>query len=163
MNRHDYLIKKLVLIPHPEGGFYKRNYTSGIFIDAEQLPNHNEGKYLKSVIYYLLKGEQKSKFHRLKSDEIWYFHEGCRVIIHCIYPSGEYKRLLLGNNLDLDEEFQILIAADTWFAAELHDKNNYALMSCSVSPAFDFDDFEIADTKKLLDAFPEFSDVIEGF
>ncbi|ALX48565.1 cupin domain-containing protein [Lentibacillus amyloliquefaciens] len=71
LNAHDW-IRKLNLEPHPEGGFYKQTYA------AEALEDH----VLYTSIYFLLRAGDVSHFHRLKSDELWYFHAGSPLEIH---------------------------------------------------------------------------------
>ena len=74
------IIKTLHLIPHPEGGFYKETYRS--------LETINSGKrQLMTSIYFLLTSENVSKFHRIKSDELWFFHAGSPLIVHVLDAS----------------------------------------------------------------------------
>ena len=66
------IVDKLNLTPHPEGGFYKETYRSDYTIVNERKENRN----ISTVIYYLLEDEDKSLFHRIQSDELWFFHLG---------------------------------------------------------------------------------------
>ena len=76
MHKADDLIKLLELKPHPEGGYYRETYRSDEVI--ENLPERYKGpsRNAGTAIYFLLKGDQFSAFHKLQSDEIWHFYEG---------------------------------------------------------------------------------------
>ncbi|MYL61380.1 cupin, partial [Virgibacillus halodenitrificans] len=79
MNKREaaYYISKLGLEAHPEGGYYKSTYESEETIsDKELTDNFAEQRKLYTSIYFLLTSEDVSHFHRLKSDEVWYFHAG---------------------------------------------------------------------------------------
>ena len=65
------IIEKLQLLPHPEGGFYKETYRSDADISIDGNVRH-----LCTSIYYLLEDANRSRFHRIKSDELWFFHLG---------------------------------------------------------------------------------------
>ncbi|MDD3080071.1 MAG: cupin domain-containing protein [Paludibacter sp.] len=136
---------KLDLQPHPEGGWYKETYRS-----AETLltPEGNE-RNVSTAIYFLLENEDISHFHRIKSDEIWHFHAGAAIDIFII-ENNELKIMKLGNDLLAGEKPQIIVPANSWFAAQLHDAKGYGLVSCTVAPGFDFNDFELA-TKEIFE------------
>lgn len=155
MNKAHYLIEKLQLQPHPEGGYYKETYRNFEEITLEDGRIRNVG----TVIYYLLEEENRSHFHRLKSDEIWYFHQGDPLEILTI-NEGLLEKHILGNRLENGETPQLLLPAQTWFAAGLANGKGYALVSCSVSPGFDFLDFEMAKRTDLLDEFPDLEEII---
>src|SRR4051812_31325419 len=102
MNRHDsqYYVSKLGLEPHPEGGYYKRTFESGERASDQELTVDFEGKRkLYTSIYFLLTSNDVSHFHRLKSDELWYYHAGSPLTIHVIDENGEYKEMKLGLDL----------------------------------------------------------------
>jgi len=148
------LVDDLKLLPHPEGGFYREMYRSPTIVNTEGLVQ----KSAYTSIYYLLAGEDFSSWHRIKSDETWYFHSGCDV---CIYFFDENKELQV-IQLGLDSKcLQVTIPADTWFAAKPVDENSFCLVSCAVAPGFEFADFEIGKRFNLLNEFGHFSDNIK--
>jgi len=150
-------IKKLNLLPHPEGGYYKEVYRSEEEIVAELLPGDRSGvRSVSTAIYFLLEGNDFSAFHRIKSDEIWHFYAGNQLIIYAIDEKG----LLTEHPLNLEIPMQI-IPKNNWFAAELADKNSYALVGCTVAPGFDFDDFEMGDGGLLQLQFPQHTELIQ--
>lgn len=157
-----YYIDRLQLLPHPEGGYYKEVYRAGEMILAENLPGSYSGdRNISTSIYFLLKGRDFSAFHRLKSDELWHFYDGAALKISFIDDEGNFKEILLGKNLEAGEVFQTVIKKNFWFAAELVDQSSFALVGCTVSPGFDFQDFEMADCSDLITRFPVHSDKIK--
>lgn len=159
-----YYIEKLQLQPHPEGGYFKEVYRSGEIIEAEHLPIRYRGQRAFSTsIYFMLEGTQKSLFHKLKSDEIWHYYDGSSVKIHLIDIDGNLSEKILGNDLNSDEQFQVIILKGNWFAAEIIDKKSFAFFGCTVSPGFDFNDFDLAESKILIEKFPKHASLIKEF
>ena len=146
-------IEQLGLKKHQEGGYYKRTYSSGIIISKNNLPDYAGDRFSQTAIYYLLEGGEVSKFHKLKSDEIWFFHAGSSLTIYMISEQNKLKTIQLGSDIKKGDLFQVPVPAETWFAAEVNDKSGFSFVSCTVSPGFDFEDFEIADKLKLSKEF----------
>jgi predicted cupin superfamily sugar epimerase len=143
---HDsrFWISKLAMQPHPEGGFYKETFRSGTSVDA----GWGERNALTSI-FYLLEGDNFSAFHCIKSDELWYHHDGGVLLIHEINSDGR----LMTHRLSAENPFAA-IAPGNWFASEVEDKTNFVLVSCAVAPGFDFADFELANKADLTASFP---------
>jgi uncharacterized protein len=152
------LTDKLKLIPHPEGGCYKETYRS----DYTIVNDRKENRHVCTAIYYLLKDEDKSFFHRIRSDELWFFHLGQPLEI-IIIQNERLTTIILGNDIEKDELPQVAIPANTWFAAQIKNAKGFSLVSCTVSPGFDFADFNLATRKDLVQQFPHLKDVIEKF
>jgi len=150
-----YYIDKLDLKKHPEGGYYREIYRSAEVFSIDP-PKKNLKRNVSTSIYFLLDGSQISKFHRLKSDELWHFYDGSAIKLYVINEAGEFSTFLLGNDLASGEVFQVVIRKNSWFAAEVMDKKSYSLIGCTVSPGFDFTDFELASRKNLMDQFPHY-------
>ncbi len=146
-----YWIEQLELLPHPEGGHYKETYRSQ---ELFSFPGFSEERNLATGIYFLLEEKNKSHLHRIKSDESWFFHAGETLEIYCLSSTG-LRIILLGNNPEAGEQLQAVVPAGTWFGARLRKGSGYALVSCTVSPGFDFRDFELAAKDKLLQEFPD--------
>ncbi len=157
-----YWIEKLSLQKHPEGGYYKEVYRSeGSFNFSKDSADFSRKRNFSTSIYFLLEGNDFSAFHRIKSDEIWHFYQGNCLIIYSIDKNGMLKEHLLGNNLEAGESLQQIIPKNTWFAARLLSECGFALVGCTVSPGFDFSDFEMAKKIPLLQEFPQHSEIIE--
>lgn len=163
MNKADIYIKKLKLIPHPEGGYFKEIYRSGETL-KHGLPGRYKGnRSFSTSIYFLLKGKQKSLLHKLKSDEIWHFYDGSSLKLYIIDAKSKLSSKLLGRNIDVKESMQLVIKRGYWFCAEVSDENSFALFGCTVAPGFDFSDFELGERKKLLRLYPQHKELVEKF
>ncbi|KMQ51017.1 hypothetical protein CHISP_2159 [Chitinispirillum alkaliphilum] len=158
----EYFISKLNLEEHIEGGYFKEVYRSSCRFAGKESVSESE-RSLSTSIYFLLKGNQVSRFHSLRSDELWYYHYGSSVIIHMISKDGVLESRKLGLNMEKDERPQILIPAGVVFAAENRDKEMFSLVSCVVSPGFDFRDFKLHGRDELIASYPSHSDLIERF
>jgi predicted cupin superfamily sugar epimerase len=155
-----YYIEKLDLIKHPEGGYYKEIYRSNeYFIIPDYSLKKKERNYSTSI-YFLLEGKDKSHFHKLNSDEIWHFYDGSDVRIIIIDNSGNLSEILLGKE---SGNFQFTIKKNCWFAAELVDEDLFALIGCTVSPGFDFEDFILGKREELINLFPQHKTIIKKF
>lgn len=164
MKSAEYWVKNLGLKSHPEGGFFKEIYKSSESILKENLPQRFTGdRVFSTSIYYLLNNENVSHFHRIKQDEVWHFYEGDSLAIHCLSGDGGYSKFLLGRNIEAGESFQVVVKAGDYFAAEVNDKSSFGLVGCTVSPGFDFEDFELPKRRDLIDLFPEHQVIIEKF
>lgn len=153
-------IDALGLDPHPEGGFYRETYRSPTRLAAEVLEGPYEGsRSISTGIYFLLRSQDRSRFHRLRSDEMWHHYDGSAVTLHLLGAEG-YRTRMLGTAWAEGEAPQVLIPAGCWFGATVEDPDSYGLVGCTVAPGFDFRDFDLASRTELVDAFPEHRDII---
>ncbi len=150
--RAQQLIARLELLPHPEGGFYKETYRSGDAIPGKD-------RQLLTSIYFLVTGSNMSRFHRIQSDECWYFHEGNGLTVHVLDENGHSEHRL-GTNLEKGERPFYVVKAGAIFGSALTDGEGYALVSCAVAPGFDFRDFELFTYDELVVQFPEEAAII---
>ena len=156
-----YWIDHLNLEPHPEGGFFCQTYRAPLVIERSALPPTFGGpRSASTAIYFLLAGEDFSALHRLAADEVWHFSAGSALLIHSIDLHGNHSVLKLGQNAEADEQFQCVVPAGHWFGSCLESADMYALVGCTVSPGFDFAEFEIAQRADLLAQYPQHRDVI---
>ncbi|KOC55585.1 cupin [Clostridium botulinum] len=146
-----YFIEKLNLKKHPEGGYYKESFTSQDTIGSRQL---------WTSIYFLLNSGEVSHFHRLKSDELWYFHDGEALTIYMISPSGELIEKQVGLNIEQGEAPQVLVPKGYIFGSTMNNEG-FSLVGCMVSPGFQFQDFELFTRKELLEKYPYYKDIIK--
>jgi predicted cupin superfamily sugar epimerase len=154
-------ITKLQLKPHPEGGFYKEMYRAGGLILSEHLPRrYKSSRAFSTSIYFLLERNQFSSFHKLKSDELWHFYDGSTIIIYTIDKEGRLEKIKLGKDSNKGDSFQVQIKNNIHFAAELYNKSSFALVGCTVSPGFEFEDFELGKRDELITHYPEHEDII---
>lgn len=152
-------IKQLQLIKHPEGGYFKEVYRSGERILPEHLPKrYKTSRNFSTSIYFLLEGNQFSAFHLLQSDELWHFYDGSSVLLYVIDKKGNLSLQKLGKSED--SNFQITIKKKNWFAAEVENKKSFSLFGCTVSPGFEFDDFNLGKRNELIKKFPQHKNII---
>ncbi|KAF3989507.1 hypothetical protein FT663_01751 [Candidozyma haemuli var. vulneris] len=151
----DKWIKALDLQPHPEGGYYSETGRSRILTKSEtglEVP-------LYTNIHFLLEDKNPSRFHRLHSEEVWYFHDGQPLTVHCIYPNGEYKKVKLGKDPSAGEVVQFEVPRGVIFGSSV--ETGWALVSCMVSPGFDFKEFHLFEQTDLLGRYPEHAEIIK--
>jgi len=159
----DYFIEKLCLKEHPEGGYFRETYCSDIVIKKDVLPDRYTGdRPLLTAIYFLLKGNDFSSFHRLKSDELWHFYFGSSMTIRIIKPDGKPYKIKLGMDVENNEVCQAKIPAGCWFGAVVDDTESFSLVGCTVSPGFDFDDFELGERDSLVKKYPAHENIIKA-
>ena len=163
MDSAKYWIEKLQLQKHPEGGWFRETYRADEVIPQESLPGVFTGdRNAATSIYYLLEGDDISTFHRIKSDEIWHFYTGTSAIEIVMLKNGKVIKQYVGNEAEKKQQFQVVVPKNAWFAARLLNSGGFALVGCTVSPGFHFDDFELAD-ENLLQEFPELESKIKPF
>ena len=161
MKSANYWIDKLELLPHPEGGFYKETYRAGETVPHAGLPKRFGGaRSMSTGIYFLLRDQDISHFHRIASDEMWHFYAGSSLTVHMIDEAGNYNAYEIGANPDTGQTFQTVVPAGVWFGASVDKPDSYALVGCTVAPGFDFEDFEMATREGLQSAYPQHADII---
>ncbi|AGC78239.1 hypothetical protein LX97_02966 [Nonlabens dokdonensis] len=156
------IIDKLELQPHPEGGYFKETYRSTGKIPQESLGDGYSGKRnFSTCIYFMLTSEKFSALHRIEQDEIWHFYYGAPIKLHIITNAGEYSTHMIGRNIENGEVPQFVVPGNCWFAGEVIEKDSFSLIGCTVSPGFDFDDFELKSRKELTALYPNLKKEIE--
>ena len=129
----DYIINYLKLTEHPEGGWFKETFQS---------KETSNGRSNASLIYYLLKENENSHWHRVTdADEIWLWHLGDPLLLS-YSDERSTKEITLGPDLNNNENLQAVIPKSIWQKAKSN--GAWSLVSCVVAPAFSFDGFEMA-------------------
>ena len=120
------IIKTLIdyhnMIPHPEGGHY-----------VEVFKNKDV-----THIYFLLQQHEHSHWHRITKNETVHFYSGDPLEIYTSEDGEEFETNQIGSN----NNFIYSIEKNTWFA--MKPKGKYSLIGCTVAPAFEFEDLELA-------------------
>ena len=157
MKNEHYWIDHLQLQKHPEGGYFKETYRS-----SDKVMNRNEEiRSALTSIYFLITSNMFSAFHKIESDEIFNFYEGSVLTIYVIKSSGELELLKIGRDIENGEQLQGVVKAGAWFASKVDLQNTFSLVGCTVSPGFDFNDFELANRSELIELFPQHIDIIK--
>jgi uncharacterized protein len=151
------LIKRLRLRKHPEGGYFKQTYIADTIV---KVVGYDTPRYISTAIYYMLVGNQFSAFHRIKSDELWHHYTGGSLTLYAI-DNEKLSKIKMGK--DWGEAAQVAIKANTWFAASLNDKKSYCLLGCTVSPGFDYLDWELGKRNELIKMYPQHRAIIERY
>jgi len=138
----DALIARHGLVPHPEGGWYRETYRA-----ARTLPGTD--RCVCTAILYLLGAGQRSRLHRIDSDELWHFHGGDPLRLVRLIPDAPAQVDVLST-----DQPQLVVPAFTWFGAMPAPGSRWTLSGCTVSPGFEFDHFEVGETEALLAQFP---------
>ncbi|MFN4123909.1 MAG: cupin domain-containing protein [Flavobacteriales bacterium] len=160
MQKSQYYIDQLQLQPHPEGGWYAETYRSDVKQEFPDLKIQGL-RNLSTAIYFLIPDGSFSAFHRIKSDELWHHYDGGNLIIVVINAAGELDVLKLGKDVEKGYYPQQLVKAGCWFASFPELGADYVLCGCTVSPGFDFQDFELAERAYFLELYPQHEALIE--
>jgi predicted cupin superfamily sugar epimerase len=130
------LIDLLALVPHPEGGYYAQTFKS----DGVVHPADGRGaRRALTTIYFLLTEGQRSRWHRVTSDEAWHFHEGAPLELVELTPELSAIQVHRLGPLSSSQTPLRVIPAGHWQAAR--STGSYTLVGCTVGPGFEFDDF----------------------
>ncbi|HVE11748.1 MAG TPA: cupin domain-containing protein [Elusimicrobiota bacterium] len=152
------LIESLGLEPHPEGGYYRQTYRAAGAVDA---PGFAGPRRFSTAIYFLLPRGSRSALHRMRSDEVWHFHDGGPLEVLEIDEAGAPVSTLLGRDLAAGQVFQHVVPAGRWFGAAPAAGTEYSLVGCTVAPGFDYADWELARRGPLLERYPAARGLIE--
>ncbi len=124
------IIRRLELQPHPEGGWYRETWKG---------PDIG-GRASGTAILFLLRAGERSHWHRVDADEIWLWHAGAPLVLSMgVDQAGETR---LGPDVLGGEVVQAVVPAGWWQAAQT--TGAWTLVSCTVSPGFRFEGFELA-------------------
>ncbi|MZP55532.1 MAG: cupin domain-containing protein [Bacteroidales bacterium] len=142
------IIKFLKLKALPvEGGFFSETYRS-------QTVSNRGKRSSGTCIYYLLDDSTRSYWHKLSSDEIWFYHCGSPAIQILLFPDGRWEERILGPNLRKKQILQSIIPAGTWQATVLKERKSWSLFSTVVCPGFDFKDYHPGKGSELIKNWP---------
>ncbi|MEQ1917695.1 MAG: cupin domain-containing protein [Elusimicrobiota bacterium] len=145
------LVEAYGLAPHPEGGFFRETYRS-----AEKMTTRGGvERPISTGILFLLPEGEKSRLHRIKSDELWHFHLGGALRLTQISPEGKVEEFILGPEIGKGQSLQHVVPARYWFGAEPVAGAGFCLVGCTVAPGFDFADFDLGSRATLLARFPD--------
>jgi predicted cupin superfamily sugar epimerase len=136
----DEVVRRLGLVPHPEGGFYRETFRSPSLLT---LPD-GRVRSASTAICYLLAPGGRSAWHQVASDEVWHHYDGGPLRLY-VLGQGEHR-------LDPARP-QAVVPAGAWQAAE--PDGDAVLCGCTVAPGFDFADFRMGEVETLVRAFPD--------
>jgi predicted cupin superfamily sugar epimerase len=150
------IIEQLDLVEHPEGGYYRETFRSKEIINRQ-----NEERNAATGIYLLVAKGFCTSWHRVRSEELWHFYKGDKLVLEIINEEGKFNQLFLNDELSGEGQFQQLIPKNCWQRA--YSTGKYTLVGCTVAPGFEFEDFEMIGQDKLADIYPEIrSDIVRN-
>ncbi|MFZ4842825.1 cupin domain-containing protein [Mycetocola saprophilus] len=134
------LIAQLDLAPHPEGGWYRRTFASN-----HPVSTPGGERPAATVIHFLLQPGEEAAWHVVSSDEMWLWHGPGPVEVHFggtgAEPTHTETHVLDAPGTPGVRQ-QVLVPAGVWQRSRPRDRD--ALVSCLVSPGFDFADWRLA-------------------
>ena len=156
-----YWIHALGMEKHPEGGYFCEQYKCSETVSDQEITLAVAGRRsLATSIYFLLPAGEVSRFHRLKSDEVWYFHDGNPVVIYMIDRMGNLSEIRLGTDTENGERPQAIVPGGSIFGSAMDGKEGFSLVGCMVSPGFEYEDFELMSREELLFNYPQHREII---
>jgi predicted cupin superfamily sugar epimerase len=146
-----------------EGGYYAETHRSPEVIGRECLPPRYAGpRNISTAIYYLLEPDTFSALHRVASDEVFHFYLGDPVEMLQLWPDGSGKVVVIGADIEKGMIPQVVVPHGVWQGARLLGEGEFALLGCTVSPGFDFADYESGSRDLLSRSYPQFSEMIRA-
>ncbi|HET9896312.1 MAG TPA: cupin domain-containing protein [Streptosporangiaceae bacterium] len=136
------LAEQLDLQPHQEGGWFRQTWQSPVTFTPEGYPGQRSAA---TAIYFLLHPGERSRWHLVRSDELWLWHLGGPLTLSLGGKGeepGEPADILLGGDLAAGQRPQALVPGGTWQAAAPAGLTP-VLVSCIVAPGFEFEDFRL--------------------
>jgi|TARA_R110000787_G_scaffold123511_1_gene234473 predicted cupin superfamily sugar epimerase len=126
------IIQSLSLAPHPEGGWYRQTWVAD-----------NPGRPSGTAILFLLQRGEVSHWHTVDATEIWFYHAGSPLILsRAAIEAGPAQDDLLGPDVLSGHAAQLIVPPHHWQSAR--GTGDWTLVSCTVSPGFDFAGFHLA-------------------
>jgi predicted cupin superfamily sugar epimerase len=154
--------KTLNLQPLPvEGGYYRESYRSELELHPGALPDSFHGsRSAATAIYYLLTPDTFSALHRLGGDEVFHFYMGDPVEMLLLHSDASTTRITLGPDLAAGMHVQVIVPGGTWQGSRLRGGGRFALLGTTMTPGFDFQDFEAGSADDLCATYPTVADEI---
>jgi predicted cupin superfamily sugar epimerase len=73
VTRRPPLAEQFDLQPHPEGGWFRETFRSGTSFEPA---GYDGPRVAATAIYFLLNPGERSAWHVVRSDELWFWHAG---------------------------------------------------------------------------------------
>lgn len=156
------IVQTLGLVPLPqEGGLYAETYRSARVLPAFSAgPRQTGPRPCSTAIYYLVTPTRFSALHRVASTEIFHFYLGDPVRMLQLGPDGQGRSLVIGTDLASGARPQVVAPRGVWQGTRLVPGGRFALLGCTVSPGFDFADYEHGDRAQLARQYPAWAEDI---
>ena len=155
--RAEELVRELGLTPHPEGGFYRELFRSRRMVRTD---DGRSERWAATTIFYLLRGSDVNKWHRVASDELWHWYEGAPITLHLLDAQVTRARSEVLGPVGAASVPVRAVPAGCWQAVRC--TGEYTLAGCTVAPGFEFSDFRLLRdlpdlAAQLRQSFPDFT------
>ena len=143
----DEVIAALGLEPHPEGGWYRQTWrepTPEPLAVGAAAPAAPRGRAASTAIYYLLRADELSRWHRVDATEVFHHYGGAPLELRIAIADGAQPSTthVLGDDLAAGHEPQVVVPARSWQSAR--SLGPWSLVGCTVAPGFEFEGFQLA-------------------
>jgi len=158
------IIAALQMSPLPfEGGWFSQTYRSQVSLSESMLPpGYSSDRWLSTAIYYLMTPAPDgfSAMHRLRGVEILHFYRGEPVETLLLYPDGSVRHCMVGPDVLLGQQPQLVIPAGVWQGHRVRSGGRYTLIGSTMAPGYDDADFELGERAALCRQYPDCADLI---
>src|SRR6516225_3544480 len=159
------VIQLLRLVPlNLEGGFFRETYRSRWKVLPDSLPAGVKGtRSIGTSIYYLITRDSFSTLHRLPGSEIFHFYLGDPVVMLQLDPDRQVALATLGHDLAAGHQPQVVVRGGVWQGLRLAEGGKWALLGTTMSPGFDYADYETGKQDELTVRYPEAAEMIRRY
>jgi uncharacterized protein len=147
-----------------EGGFFRETYRSRWTVPEKHLPDGTRGsRSIGTAIYFMLTPDTFSALHRLRGTEIFHFYLGDPVVMLQLLPDGSSQAIILGHDLAGGQRPQVAVCGGVWQGSWLAPGGKFALLGTTMSPGFDYADFELGNREQLMAQYPGAAEMIRRY
>ncbi len=147
-----------------EGGFFRETYRSRWLVPPDHLPQGIRGaRSLGTAIYYLITPETFSTLHRLPGTEVFHFYLGDPAVMLQLHPDGSSRTVTLGQDLAKGHQPQVVVRGGIWQGCRLTEDGQWALLGTTMSPGFDYADYETGNREELSAQYPDLAEAIRRY
>jgi len=147
-----------------EGGFFRETYRSRWQVAEEYLPEGTHGsRSIATAIYFMITPETFSALHRMPGTEIFHFYLGDPVVMLQLQRDGSTQTITLGPDLAGGQRPQVVVRGGVWQGSRLAPGGKWVLMGTTMSPGFDYADFQIGDREQLSTQYPSVAEMIRQY
>ena len=148
----------------PEGGFFHETYRSRWIAPIECLPEGVQGpRSIGTAIYYMITPESFSTLHRLPGTEVFHFYLGDPVEMLQLHANGETEIVTIGQDIAKGHQPQVVVRGGVWQGCRLAGEGKWALMGTTMSPGFDYADYETGNRNELIGQYPDMAEAIRRY
>ena len=151
----------LQMRPHPiEGGYFAETYRGAAVVPRSLLPGYPGDRAISTAIYYLLTPDTFSAMHRVRGDEMFHFYLGDAVEMLQLKADGTGEVIVLGQDIAAGMRLQHTVPGGVWQGSRVRAGGKFALLGTTMSPGFEYEDYETGTRQKLSAQFPQYSDMV---